>query len=449
MIELTVNNIVCACKGSWQGCSEGLSRCPENVVTDSRQAGEGSLFIAIRGERTDGHKYIPDVLAKGACAVLCEEPGEPGEPRIIVPDVLTALRDIASFNRNRFSFPFIGITGSVGKTTAKEMTAAVLSAKYNTYKTPGSMNGQIGLPVTLMTLSSDYEAAVIEMGISQFGEMTRITNVVRPDYAVFTNIADAHLEFLHNRDGVLRAKSEIVVGMKETGTIFVNGDDELLKSADFGRRKVTFGLSEDCSVRAVDVRSIEGTSLSCRIIAGERDKPVIVPAYGTYMIYSVLAAAAVGIELGLTDEEIALGLTRFQTVGHRSRVVKTARCTLIDDCYNANPTSNAAAIDSLSAFPGRKICVLGDMREMGENSHELHRMIGRYAVERGVDLVLTQGTDARFIALGAGEKGIDYPDRAALLSALPEIIRHGDVVLVKASRGAQFEDAAALIESLA
>ena len=165
MIELTVNNIVCACKGSWQGCSEGLSRCPENVVTDSRQAGEGSLFIAIRGERTDGHKYIPDVLAKGACAVLCEEPGEPGEPRIIVPDVLTALRDIASFNRNRFSFPFIGITGSVGKTTAKEMTAAVLSAKYNTYKTPGSMNGQIGLPVTLMQLHSGYEAAVVEMGV--------------------------------------------------------------------------------------------------------------------------------------------------------------------------------------------------------------------------------------------------------------------------------------------
>ena len=448
MTELTLRDIIEASRASWQGKPEALSQCPENVVTDSRQAGEDSLFIAIRGERTDGHKYIPDVLSKGACAVLCEEPGLPGEPRIIVPNVLTAIREIASFNRDRFSFPFVGITGSVGKTTAKEMTAAVLSAKYKTYKTPGSMNGQIGLPVTLMTLSSDYEAAVIEMGVSQFGEMTRITKTVRPDYAVFTNIADAHLEFLHDRAGVLRAKSEIVLGMKESGVVIVNGDDELLRNADFGRRTVSFGLSEGCDVRASDVRSSDGLSLSCRIIADGRSLSAEVPAYGSYMIYSVLAAAAVGMELGLSDEEIALGLTRFQTVGHRSRVVRTARCTLIDDCYNANPTSNAAAIDSLSAFNGRKICVLGDMREMGENSHELHRMIGRYAAEHGVDLVLTQGEDARFIALGAGEKGLDFPDRAALLSALPEIIRPGDVVLVKASRGAQFEDAAAVIESL-
>ena len=448
MTEITLQDMVSACRGKWQGSREDLLRRPADVVTDSRQAGEGSLFIAIRGERTDGHKYIPDVLKKGACAVLCEEAGAPGEPRIVVPEVLTAMREIASFNRDRFACPFVGITGSVGKTTAKEMTAAVLSARYNTYKTPGSMNGQIGLPVTMMSLSSEYEAAVIEMGVSQFGETTRITAVVRPDIAVFTNIADAHLEFLHNREGVLRAKSEIVLGMKDSGVVIVNGDDELLKKADFGRRTVTYGVGTDCQIRAVDVDSHDGTRMSCRIVTDDRDFPVTVPAYGSYMVYAVLAAAAVGMELGLTDEEIALGMTRYQTVGHRSRVVKTTRCTLIDDCYNANPTSNAAAIDSLAAFPGRKICILGDMLEMGENSRELHRMIGRYAAEHGIELVLTQGDDAAYIALGAGNKGVHFPDRAALLAAIPTLIRPGDVVLVKASRGAEMEDAAALIESL-
>lgn len=448
MTQITLREITEACGGRWQGREELLSLCPANVVTDSRAAGEGSLFIAIRGERTDGHKYIPDVLKKGSLAVLCEEPGEGSEPRIIVPDVLTALLDIASYSRARFHFPFIGVTGSVGKTTAKEMIAAVLSARFNTFKTPGSMNGQIGLPVTLMGLSSAYEAAVIEMGVSMFGEMTRITQVVRPDYAVFTNIADAHLEFLGDRAGVLRAKSEIVLGMKDSSVVFANGDDPLLASADFGRKKVLFGLGAHCDVRAVDVENLGGTSMRCRILSGERCIPVEVPAYGAYMVYSVLAAAAVGMELGLTDEEIARGMTGYKTVGHRSRVVKTPLYTLIDDCYNANPTSNAAAIDSMMSMPGRKVCILGDMREMGENSKELHLGIGRYAVEHGADLVITQGGDAMYIAQGAGEKGHFYTDKPSLIKSLPELLKPGDVVLVKASRGAYFEDIAEAVEKM-
>ena len=328
------------------------------------------------------------------------------------------------------------------------MIAAVLSAKYDTFKTPGSMNGQIGLPVTLMALRSEYEMAVIEMGVSRFGEMSRITALVRPDMAVFTNIGDAHLEFLHDRQGVLRAKSEIVKGMKDDAVIFANGDDPLLRDADFGRRKVLFGLGERCEVRAEDVENLGGTAMRCRIISGERSFTAQVPAYGSYMIYSVLAAAAVGLELGLTDEEIIRGLKAYKTVGHHSRVVNTSLCTLIDDCYNANPTSNAAAIDSLAALAGRKVCILGDMREMGENAPELHRMIGLYAVKHGVDLVITTGADAKYIAEAAGKKGIDYPDKAALIAALPELLQKGDVVLVKASRGASFEVIAEAIEKM-
>ncbi len=448
MIELSLREILKTSHGQWTGKEELLDLRPENVVTDSRQAVAGSLFIALRGERTDGHKYIPDVLSKGALAVLCEEAGEPGEPRIVVPEVMEALRSVASANRDRFRYPFIGVTGSVGKTTAKEMIAAVLSAGFKTFKTPGSMNGQIGIPVTLMTLSSDYEAAVVEMGISLHGEMPRITKVVKPDYAVFTNIGDAHLEAFHDRPGILRAKSEILLGMRDSAVVFANGDDELLASADFHRRKVTFGLGESCGVRAEDLQNENGNAICCTIVSGSRRIPVRVPAYGDYMIYSILAGAAVGMELGLSDAQIAEGLTRYQTVGHRSRVVKTALCTLIDDCYNANPTSNAAAIDSMAKIPGRRVCILGDMLEMGEQSAQLHFSVGRYAVEHGVDLVVTQGGEAQNISKAAGEKGIHYSDRNSLLQALPEIIRPGDVVLVKASRGAQFENVAEAIEKM-
>lgn len=448
MTELTIGRMLEACGGQWQGDPALLECRAENVVTDSRQAGPGSLFIALRGERTDGHKYISDVLKKGALAVLCEEPGRQGEPRLVAGETLLAMRQIAAATRQRFSYPFIGVTGSVGKTTAKEMIAAVLSGKLETFKTPGSMNGQIGIPVTLMTLSPHYEAAVVEMGISLFGEMERIAAVVRPDYAVFTNIGDAHLEALGDRNGVLRAKSRIVDGMPPKGVVFANGDDPLLRGADFGRRKILFGLGEHCDVRAVDVKNGDGLALCCRIVAGARSFPVRVPAYGKYMVYAVLAAAAVGLTLGLSDQEIAAGAAAYSTVGHRSRVVKTSYCTLVDDCYNANPTSDRAAIDSLAGLPGRKVCILGDMREMGERSEALHREIGRYAVEHGVALVLTQGEQARYMALAAGEIGHHFPDRASLLTALPEYIAPGDVVLVKASHGMDFTDVAEAVEGL-
>ncbi len=445
---MTVSEMIRACGGRWQGSQALVKKTPVNIVTDSRQAGEGSLFLALRGERTDGHKYIRDVLSQGALAVLCEEPGEDGEPRIVVPEVLPAMRQIARANREKCCFPFIGVTGSVGKTTAKEMIASALSAARRTFKTPGSMNGQIGMPVALMGLEPVYDVAVIEMGISLFGEMTRLTQVVEPDMAVFTNIGDAHLEALHSREGVLKAKSEILLGMKDNAVVFANGDDALLKTADFGRRTVLFGLGESCHVRAEDVRTEDGTELLCRIVGEGRDFPVRVPAYGDYMIYSVLAAAAVAMELGLTDEEIARGLLSYKTVGHRSRVVRTPFCTLIDDCYNANPTSNRAAIDSMMRLAGRKVCVLGDMREMGENSRALHREIGRYAAEKGVELLLTQGDEAAFFAEGAGAIARHFPDRPSLLAALPELLRPGDVVLVKASHGPRFEDVAERIENL-
>ena len=447
MTNITIRQILEYTGGTWDGDEELLDRCPEDIVTDSRQVIPGSLFLALRGERTDGHKYIPDVLQRGALAVLCEE-SVPGEPRIVVDDVLAAMRAAALSKRREYKIPFIGVTGSVGKTTAKEMLAAALSGHGAVYKTPGSMNGQIGIPVSLMSLNGSYDAAVIEMGISLWGEMERIARVVRPDMAVFTNIGDAHLEAFHDRPGILRAKSEILVGMSEDAVVFCNGDDDILRSADFGRRKVLFGLGEHCDVRAENVCSPDGLSLECEIVAGERRFPVSTPAYGTYMIYSVLAAAAVSLELGLTDEEIRRGMAAYETVGHRSRVVKTPFCTLIDDCYNANPTSNRAAVESMLRLPGRKVCILGDMREMGENSAALHRELGEFIREHGVDAVFTQGDEAKEITVGAGDIARHYADRASLLADLPNILLPGDVVLVKASHGPHFDDVAEAIEKL-
>ena len=437
---MTFREMVKACGGTWQGSADELDKTPLNIVTDSRQAEQGSLFIALRGERTDGHRYIPDVIERGAAAVLCEHMDTQNGCAIVVEDVPAAMRAIAAANRASIKAPFIGVTGSVGKTTAKEMIAAALSSRYAVYKTPGSMNGQIGIPVALMGMKNDIDVAVMEMGISFFGEMTRLTQLIRPNAAVFTNIGDAHLENLHDRSGVLQAKSEILLGMDPDSAVFVNGDDPLLRAKDFGRKKVTFGKDPSCDYYPEE-STLHGTEREYVIRSGARRIPVRISAYGNYLIYSVLAAAAVGSEMGLTEEEIRKGIEGYRTLSHRSQVIRlNSGVTLIDDCYNANPTSNRAAADSLCEMPGRRICVLGDMREMGENSSQLHRELGEYLLAKGVDRVLTCGNEARNISEGAGPVAEHFPDKDALINAAVKTIGPGDTVLIKASRGAHFEE---------
>ena len=441
MTGMTLREIVAAVGGKWCGEEAALDHCAENVVTDSRAAGEGSLFVAIRGERTDGHKYIPDVLKKGAMAVFCEEE-VPGEPRIVVDDVMRGLHALASWNRSRLPIPYVAVTGSVGKTTAKEMIYAVLSARYKTFKTPGSLNGQVGIPVAFMSLSEAHEAAVVEMGISLPGEMERIAKVVRPDMCVFMNITDAHLEALHDRDGILREKKAILSASPAYAPVVVNGDDDMLRTHDFFRPTVRFGLGEQNDVRALNIRSNADCSEQyCTIVSGDRSFDVTIPAYGNYMVYAALAGAAVGFALGLTDEEIAAGIAAYETVGHRSRVMKMRDFTLIDDCYNANPTANRAAVSSMLGLPGRHVCVMGVMRELGENSRDFHVEVGRFLAEKGIDLLLTQGDEAAYFHEGAPEiPGGHYESKQELAEALKAAVRPGDVVLVKASRGAAFED---------
>lgn len=450
MIGMTLREIVNASGALWQGAAELLNNTPVNIVYDSRQVVEGSLFVALKGERTDGHRFIPDVLSKGALAVLCEQSGGEHEPRIVVPDVMEALRASAAWNRTRHTIPLVAVTGSVGKTTAKEMLAAVLSARLRTYKTPGSMNGQLGIPAAFISMEDNYDVGVIEMGISLPGEMARIAKIVRPDMAVFMNIGDAHLEALGDHAGILREKSEILSCSSAFAPVFCNGDDLLLSVATFGGRPIVrFGMSCYCDVRAEDIEIVQnGTQQRCTIVSGNRRIPVHIPAYGTYMVYAALAAAAVGMTMGLSDDEIVQGILNYKTVGRRSRVISTSFGTLVDDCYNANPNSNRAAIDSLSNLPGRKVCILGDMLELGENSHELHHDLGVYAVEHGVDAIYTHGAEAAYICAGAGMKGRHFTTKQEMIDMLPQIIQPGDTVLVKASHGARFEDIAEVLETM-
>ena len=445
MKPFTLRDALKAVGGRYLGDTAALDERIDRVTSDSREAGPGSLFIALKGSRVDGHDFMVDCLNKGAVGCLTErEPSVNETPAIVVDSTLWATGALAAWHRSRFDIPVIGITGSVGKTTTKEMVAAVLSQRFNTHKTRGNQNNELGVPWTLMGLEDAHQAAVVEMGISDFGEMRRLTRMVRPTVAVFSVIGDAHLEFLGSREGVLRAKSEIFEGMNEKGLAVLNGDDPLLRECRPKLRRVTYGMSEGCDVRGENVRNLgeAGVELTVRHAGGAF--PIRIPAFGSHLACAALAAAAVGLEFGLTGEEIARGVAGFQTVGERARIIHMKDYTLVSDCYNANPNSCRAALDSLAALnAARRVCILGDMLELGPTGARLHRGVGEYAAQRGIDLVIGCGPLSKNTVEGAREGGCEtlyFPDKPALLERLDGLIQPGDCVLVKASLGMGFKE---------
>ena len=445
MKPFTLKDAARAVGGRYIGDEAALDSTITQVTTDSRQAGPGALFIALKGNRVDGHDFMAGCLAGGAAACLTErEPREGETPAILVDSTYRATGALAAWYRSRFDIPVIGITGSVGKTTTKEMIAAVLSARFNTHKTQKNQNNELGVPWTLMRLEEAHQVSVVEMGISGFGEMRRLTHMVRPTIAVFSVIGDAHLEFLGDRQGVLRAKSEIFEGMDENGLAVLNGDDEYLRDCRPNMRRVLYGCGEHCDVRAEDVQNLgeDGIRLTIRHAGGAF--PAQIPAFGGHMVYAALAAAAVGLELGLTGDEIARGLAEYHTVGDRARVVHANGMTVVSDCYNANPNSVRAALDSLAQLKGgRKVALLGDMLELGPEGAKLHRGVGEHVAALGVDLVVGCGPLSRNTVEGAeagGAQALYFPDKPALLERLDEILRPGDCVLVKASLGMAFRE---------
>ena len=450
MKGITPRIIAKVCGGTFVGDAAALDKEIAFVTRDSREAAEGCLFAAIPGERVDGHDFLEMCREKGAVCALCQREVEnTGLPYVLVENTQTALGALSAYYREQFHIPVIGITGSVGKTSAKEMIASVLSQRFNTLKTQGNYNNELGVPLTLFGLNDSHEAAVIEMGISDFGEMERLTAMVHPTAAVITTVGYSHLECLGDLDGVLRAKTAITQGMKQGGMLMVNGDDEKLRSYEGYSNKLCYGLEENSAVRAENIRALGLDGMELTIVSGERRIPVKINAFGDHLVYAALAAASVGMMLGLSDDEIAAGIACYEVVGRRSRAVNAGSFVVIDDCYNANPNSVTSALRSLTLPAGRKVAVLGDMLELGAESEKLHGMVGDFAGDRA-ELVITQGKMSQFISEAAAQKtkAVHFEQKAELIAALPELILPGDVVLVKASRGMRFEDITEALMSL-
>ncbi|MBR6259114.1 MAG: UDP-N-acetylmuramoyl-tripeptide--D-alanyl-D-alanine ligase [Oscillospiraceae bacterium] len=445
MEALTISALESVTGGKYYGDPDIKSREVTAITSDSRTVTEGCLFAAIKGERADGFDYIPQAIDKGALCALSDREA-PGYNCIVAADVQAALRAIAGFYRKQFHIPFVGIVGSVGKTTSKEMTAAVLSQKFNTLKTEGNFNNELGVPLTLFRLRPEHEAAVIEMGISDFGEMTRLAEMVRPNVCLMTVIGQCHLENLGDLQGVLKAKSEVFDLMSPDSAAVLNGDDETLKGyTPPVANIIRYGKSDGCEVRGENIvcKGFEGTEFD--IVTKDARFPVTVHAYGEHIVTAALGAAAVGLSLGLSPEEITRGLESYAQTGGRSNVIDTGYITIIDDCYNANPNSVANALRSLSCLPGRKVAILGDMLELGAEEKELHRNIGLLSAKLGIDSLICCGRLAEYIykghiASGSPLEGWHFPMKDAFFSVLPSLIKEGDRVLVKASHGEHFEE---------
>ncbi|MBD5553907.1 MAG: UDP-N-acetylmuramoyl-tripeptide--D-alanyl-D-alanine ligase [Roseburia sp.] len=460
MKNMTLENIAAVCGGTYFGAEEAKQKQIKGAVIDSRLVEKDYLFIPIKGARADGHQFIPDVFEKGALAVLSERELEnPAGPYILVDDAERAMQQLAAFYRRSLSVKVVGITGSVGKTSTKEMIASVLGQKFCVLKTEGNLNNGIGLPLTIFQIREEHEVAVLEMGISEFGEMHRLAEMANPDICVITNIGTCHLEGLHDRDGILRAKTECFDHMRDNGIAVLNGDDDKLGSikAVNGRSPVFYGMCKEAvagdtptgyqvfpekSAYAsdVEVRALAGTKAVIHIASkqGETVIPVEIPIAGEHNIYNALAAASVAVHLGLNADEIRRGIESVQTISGRSNLIQKDGITVIDDCYNANPDSMKASVNVLAQATGRKIAVLGDMGELGKEERALHYMVGEHFAGKGIDALFCTGTLSREIAAAVHKNSTDtevheFDTKEKLIETLQQYKREGDTILVKAS----------------
>lgn len=452
MKSFTLKQALDACKGKYYGEMELLNTELSSIVTDSRKVKKNALFAAIVGERVDGHNFIAQCIEAGAVCAVCEKTPADNSPHILVENTKQALIDIATAYRLTFDIPFIGISGSVGKTTTKEMIASVVAQKYRVHKTQGNFNNDLGVPLTLFALEDDAEIAVIEMGISDFGEMTVLSQIVKPDVCVLTNIGNCHLECLGDRDGVLKAKTEMFDFMAEGGTAFLCNDDDKLSSVKEvkGKAPVTFGLTEDADFTADNITSNNEDRTTFTVKYEDKEFEATVYALGKHMVSNALCATAIGKYFGLSDEEIAKGISEYKPAGSRQNVIKSEKLTIIDDCYNANPASMKASIETLSGFAGRRVAILGDMKELGKTEAELHQEIGRFVVEKKLDLVIAIGD----LALNIYKEARPYIDcewfstwEEAKLE-MYEMLTIGDTVLVKASHSMKFEEIVEYLKEL-
>lgn len=414
------------------------------ATNDNRKIEKDFLFIPMVGARVDGHDFIPDVFEKGALATLAEREIEnPAGPVIVVSDTKLALKQIATDYRMQLSIPVIGVIGSVGKTSTKEMLTSVLETKYRVLKTEGNFNNEIGLPLTICRIRDEHQVAVVEMGISDFGEMHRLGDIAKPNIVVMTNIGQCHLEFLKTRDGILQAKTEVFEHMPKDGIVILNGDDDKLINADtLGLKKIFYGMNgQEVNATNVEPKGLSATQATISVNGESFD--VQIPLPGSHNVMNALAATAVGSVLGLTIPEISKGLSKAETIAGRNNIITVRDVTIIDDCYNANPVSMKASIEVLGKAPGRSIAVLGDMGELGDDERQLHYEIGQCLEANHIGYVFTVGELSEEINTSLSNCNSScmahhYTDVDTMLEDLIPIIRGGDTILVKASHFMNF-----------
>jgi len=440
------------------------ARAIRGGAVDSRAVQPGEVFVALPGERTDGHRFLGEAAAAGAAALVVTTPPAAdvleafGDVTVIqVRDGLRALQAIAAGWRSRFSPLVVGITGSIAKTSTKEAIAAVLSTRRVTLKNEGNLNNEIGLPLTLLRLGPEHEAAVLEMGMYVGGEIADLARLARPSIGVVTAVQGVHLSRIGSLDAIEDAKAELVEALPRDGVAVLNADDERVvgMAARTAARPLTYGFAEDADVRADEVRSagFDGMRFVLQATVAGRAvrQPVAIPGLGRLSIHNALAGAAVGLATGIDPAAVAAGLAAGWSAPHRATIRRVGDIRIVDDSYNASPGSVAAALDLLAGLPGRRVAVLGEMLELGSASDEAHAAVGSAAAAT-VDLLVVIGAGAAGIAEGASTAGLDsarilrVDDRDAALDALRSRLRPGDVVLVKASRGVALD---VLVDDLA
>lgn len=414
------------------------------VCIDTRKITKGCLFICIKGERFDAHQFANEALELGASAVMIHSDIQVNGPYIRVEDTSKALLSLGGFYRSLFDIPVVALTGSVGKTTTKEFTYLVVNAKYNAIKTQGNLNNEIGLPQMLFQIDTSVEAAVIEMGMNHFGEISRLTNATKPTLAIITNIGVSHIENLGSRDGILKSKLEICEGLKEKAPLILNGDDDKLCTVKSDKHNVVFYGIDNGDFRAKDIVENDN-STSFVITYYGKEQGITIPTIGIHNVYNALAAFTAGYFLDVEAKDAANALANYVPAGMRQKVVRVGKITSIEDCYNASPDSMRAALKTLHDTKGaKKIAVLGDMLELGDYSKTAHSLVGDMVCENKIDILLAYGEDAKHYVENAKKGGVKdallFDDKEKLAQTLIELADDDDVVLFKGSRGMKLEE---------
>ena len=451
MEYLTIKELILASKGDLVSKSDKQSAV-DDIVIDSRKANENNAFVAIVGENLDGHNFINLAIDQGCKTIIKNKNNnvdiDNREVNVIeVENTEIALGDIARFYKEKFEIPFIAVTGSVGKTTTRDMVYSTISTKYNSLKNVGNLNNQFGVPLTLFNLNKEHEAAIIEMGMSNFNEIEYLSNIVKPQIGIISNIGYSHVEHLGSREGIFKAKMEIATNFDESSLLIVNGDDDYLKtlkSKNLVYNLKTFGFEKDNDIYCDSYEIMDDSINFVAVINGQKEE-FFIPTVGKHNIYNAMAAILVGINLNMTLDEIKSGLKNFQCTKNRLDIIKKDKITIIDSVYNASIDSMNAALDILGRYKNRRVAILGDMFEMGDYSEFAHRQVGKFALNN-TDILIAIGNDSEYMVKELKENGFNednlyyFETKEEAIKKLDNIIKDEDIILVKASRGMHLEE---------